>query len=182
MQTTLVTGATGFVGGHLLRALTARGERCRCLVRSQRKAAWLTDHDNVEVVEGDLTRPNTLIGIARGVRTVYHLAAEGHVSAVSREAFQRFVAVNVDGTRNLLNECIGAPIHKFVHFSSTAAMGLIRKTVVDEADTPQPRTPYQRSKLASERTSLALGQEHGVPIVVLRPCMIYGPGARSGEF
>ena len=178
----LVTGATGFVGGRLVRALAQRGASCRCLVRSTSRRDVLGDVAGIEFVEGDLTDAPTLKGVARGVDAVFHLAAEGHVSATSEEAFRRFVAVNVDGTRNLLNECVGTPIRRFVHFSSTAAMGLIRKPLVDETDTPAPRTPYQKSKLESERVALSFWSEHKTPVVVLRPCMIYGAGTTAGEF
>jgi nucleoside-diphosphate-sugar epimerase len=135
----------------------------------------------VELVEGDITQPATLEGIADGCQVVYHLSAEGHVSAISDEAFQRFVRVNVEGTRNLLDECAKRDIERFVHFSSTAAMGLIREPVVDETCEPQPVTPYQKSKLESERAAMACHEDGRVPVLVLRPCMIYGVGG-TGEF
>jgi nucleoside-diphosphate-sugar epimerase len=178
----LVTGATGFVGSHLVRTLGQRGDRCRCLMRPTSDRAKLDGIPNLEFVEGDITEPDTLEGIAEGCQLVYHLSAEGHVSAISEEAFQRFVRVNVEGTRNLLEECARRrSIERFVHFSSTAAMGLVRKPEVDEGDEPQPRTPYQRSKLESERAALAFADDGRVPVLVLRPCMIYGVGGR-GEF
>lgn len=177
----LVTGGTGFVGRRLVAALAGRGDAVRCLVRPTSNRSGLAELPGVEFVEGDLTRAESLAGVAEGVDVVFHLAAEGHVSAVSEEAYGRFVAVNVEGTRNLLRACAGAGVKRFVHFSSTAAMGLIKKEVVDESDEPQPRTPYQRSKRESERAALAAGEETGVPVVVLRPCMIYGVGGR-GEF
>ena len=177
----LVTGGTGFVGRRLVAALAARGDAVRCLVRPTSNRAVLDGVPRVEFVVGDLTQADTLAGVADGVDVVFHLAAEGHVSAISDEAFRRFVAVNVDGTRNLLRECAGKSVQRFIHFSSTAAMGLIKKPLVAEADEPQPRTPYQRSKLESERAALATGDECGVPVTVLRPCMIYGVGGK-GEF
>jgi nucleoside-diphosphate-sugar epimerase len=129
----------------------------------------------------DICDPSTLVGVAEGVRHVYHLAALGHVAAQSEEAYRNFVRVNVDGTRNVIRACAGVGVEKFVHFSSTAAMGLIRKPVVDENDPPQPVTPYQKSKLESEQAALALGAELGLPTVIVRPCMIYGVGG-EGEF
>ncbi len=119
---------------------------------------------------GDITAPETLAGVADGCDVVFHLAAEGHVSAQSEEAFRRFVAVNVDGTAALIRAAARpAACERFVHFSSTAAMGLIEKPLVDEDDEPQPVTPYQKSKRQSELTALETGRETGVPVVVRAP-------------
>jgi nucleoside-diphosphate-sugar epimerase len=143
----------------------------------------LVGRENIELWQGDIVHPETLSGIAEDVDYVYHLAAEGHVSALSEEAYKRFFTVNVEGTKNLMIECgkFNVTIKKFVHFSSTAAMGLIKKKIVDESIVPQPSTPYQKSKLESEKCVLILGKKFGVPIVVLRPCMIYGVNGK-GEF
>jgi len=181
-QRALITGATGFVGGHLVAALLERGVECRCLVRTEERATALPRDPRVTHVVGDLTRPETLREVAGGCDLVFHLAAEGHVSAQSEEAFRRFVEVNVAGTEALLRACADAgTVQRFVHFSSTAAMGLIRKPLVTEDDEPRPQTPYQRSKRQGELTALAVGREIRVPVVVLRPCMIYGVGG-TGEF
>ena len=177
----LITGGTGFVGRYLTGKLTSRGVYCRLLIRSGRNAEWLAGMDNIELRRGDITRPDTLAGIAEGIDYVYHLAAEGHVSAISDEASKKFTGINVEGTKNLIAECGRHKIAKFVHFSSTAAMGLIKKEIVDETDPPQPVTPYQKSKLKSETAALSLGKELGVPVVIVRPCMIYGVNGK-GEF
>ncbi len=177
----LVTGGTGFVGRYLVRELASRGVECRVLVRPTSDRRGLADVGGVEYHEGDILRPETLAGVADGVRHVYHLAAEGHVSAVSKAAFRKFVEVNVEGTRNLLSACSGCGVETFVHFSSTAAMGLITEPLVSEATEPRPRTPYQRSKLESERIAFETGRALGVSVVALRPCMVYGVNGR-GEF
>lgn len=177
----LIIGATGFVGRHLTRELLSRGEACRLLVRPSGDAAEFAGRGDVEVRRGDVCDPESLRDMADGIQHVYHLAAAGHVTAQSEEAYRTFARVNVDGTRNVMRACAGAGVEKLVHFSSTAAMGLIRKAVVDESDPPEPVTPYQRSKLESERVALGLGAELGIPTVVVRPCMIYGVGGR-GEF
>lgn len=184
MRRALITGATGFVGSRLVPALLAEGVECRCLVRSKERAAALPGAGDPRVthIVGDLTVPETLAGIADGCDVVFHLAAEGHVSAQSEEAFRRFVAVNVTGTEALIRACAAAgTVERFVHFSSTAAMGLIEKPLVTEDDEPRPFTPYQKSKRESELAALSTGRETGVPVVVLRPCMIYGTGG-TGEF
>lgn len=177
----LVTGGTGFVGSHLVPELLRRGITCRLLTRSIASVRHRFPGE-VEFCEGDVTRAETLEGVAQGVTHVIHMAAEGHVTAMSDEALRSFVNVNVRGTDNLLRACSGYGILRFVHFSSTAAMGRINKAGrIDERDTPQPATPYQQSKLASERAARETGRHLGIPVVILRPCMIYGPGGK-GEF
>ena len=172
----LVTGATGFVGRYLVQQLDAKGYQCRCLLRSKRRAEAVPVLANAELIEGDITDLPSLSGMADGVDYVFHLAAEGHVSAVSEEAYQRFQQVNVQGAQNVVKACAGAGISKLVHFSSTAAMGLIRAPVVDEATPCQPATPYQRSKHRGETSVLAAAREQDVPVVIVRPCMIIGAG------
>ena len=151
----LVTGAQGFVGRHLVQALSEAGERVRVLVRGDKPLQSLAGLEGVQVHRGDITDPASLTGVGQGVSRVYHLAAAGHVSAVSAAAHAEFMRVNVEGTKNLLNACARQGVERFIHFSSTAAMGLIKKSLVDERDTPRPVTPYQKSKLASE--AMALG-------------------------
>jgi len=175
----LVTGGTGFIGQHLVRRLASEGHRVRVLVRATSDRSSLAGLDGVELREGNILEPATLDGLADGIDWVFHLAAAGHVSAQSAAAQRRFEAINVEGLEHVMRVCRGA--RRFVHFSSTAAMGLIKKPRVSELDPPEPRTPYQRSKRASEERALALGRELALPTVVVRPCMVYGPGGR-GEF
>lgn len=176
----LVTGATGFIGSHLVRVLLKEDHCCRCLVRVTSKVDEL-ESLGVELFYGDLTKPDSLQDITKEIDIVYHLAAMGHVSAISDEAYQRFRKMNVQGTENLVKECVREPIGKFIHFSSTAAMGLIKKPIVDERTPCKPSTPYQKSKFDSEQVILSCWKRHNLPGIILRPCMVYGPGG-SGEF
>jgi len=175
----LVTGAAGFIGRHLVRRLLERGQAVKILVRSTGDQSWLPERGALEIHVGDILAPASLEGLGRGIDHVFHLAAEGHVSAQSAEAFRRFQSVNVEGTENVMRATRTAK--KFIHFSSTAAMGLIEKPLVDERDEPQPCTPYQKSKLESEHRAFALARELGLSTMVLRPCMVYGVGGH-GEF
>lgn len=178
----LVTGATGFVGGHLVPALIEKGYEVECLVRSENKANQLKKLFDVETVIGDVTKPETLKGISNGIDYVVHLAAMGHVSAVTDEAFRQFTGINEGGTKNLINEFRNSKsLKKFVHFSSTAAMGPIGHPILNEESVPNPVTPYQKSKQRSEQIIFDSFSEFGFPGVVVRPCMIYGVGG-YGEF
>jgi len=177
----LVTGATGFIGSYLVRRLETEGYRCRCLVRSRHRAEAMPALANAELIEGDITYPPSLSGMADGVDHVFHLAAEGHVSAVSETAYQRFQQINVQGAQNVVEACAGTGISKLVHFSSTAAMGLIHAPLVDETTPCQPATPYQRSKHQGEIAVLDTARKKNVPVVIVRPCMVIGAG-EHGEF
>lgn len=176
----LVTGATGFVGRHLVKALLEKGAFVRALVRKASNLSGL-ENSGVEFVYGDITDRDSLQGIAKNVGVVYHLAAMGHVSAASEEAYRKSYEVNVTGTQNLIEECLKAEVKRFIHFSSTAAMGLIKRPTIDESAECQPTTPYQRSKFESEQCINAYFRDKDLPSLILRPCMIYGVGGR-GEF
>ena len=177
----LITGATGFIVSHLKRELCKKWYHCRCLVRNVDKAREIfKEYKKIEFVIGDVTKPDSLRNISNNIHVVYHLAALGHVTATSVEAYQEFREINVGGTENLIKNCISHKI-KFFHFSSTAAMGLIKDIVVDETVKPQPITPYQKSKLESEKIIEKYIKKIDFPGVIYRPCMIYGVGG-FGEF
>jgi nucleoside-diphosphate-sugar epimerase len=133
----------------------------------------------VELAHGDILAGASLDGNVEGIDIVYHLAAMGHVSAVSKQAFELFRKVNVEGTRNLVKACSRHRISKFIHVSSTAAMGLIKAPIVDETTECRPATPYQKSKRESEQVVLEYWKKEGFPAVIVRPCMVYGPGGKG---
>ncbi len=179
----LVTGATGFIGRPLVEELSSSGHSIRCLVRNRTEAEkLLSDLRNIELVEGDLTNPETLRGIGEGIDTVYHLAAQGHVASASKDAYNTFYKINVGGTENLLNSlATNKNIKKVIMFSSTAAMGLISDMVVEETTPCNPVTPYQKSKYQSEQKARETAEKLDIPLLILRPCMVYGKHG-FGEF
>jgi nucleoside-diphosphate-sugar epimerase len=176
----LVTGAAGFVGNYLVKELLKKKVSVRALVRKNSNIKDMTNN-GVELVYGNITDRDSLQGITENVDVVYHLAAMGHVSAASEEAYRKSYEVNVTGTQNLIEECLKAEVKRFIHFSSTAAMGLIKQPTIDESAECQPSTPYQRSKYESEQCVNAYFRDKDLPSLILRPCMIYGVGGR-GEF
>lgn len=178
----LVTGGTGFVGKYLVRMLLEQDYEVVCLVRHNSKAAELKDL-GVDLIYGDITRKETLQGISENVDYVIHMAAKGVVEAVSEQAYREFLGMNEEGTQNLLEEFKGSKqLKKFIHFSSTAAMGLASEEILDEDTKVRPETPYQKSKWRSEEIVVEAFEKHGIPAVVLRPCMIYGIGSYKGEY
>jgi 2-alkyl-3-oxoalkanoate reductase len=166
----LVTGASGLLGGHVVDALSARGEQVRALVRKTSKRGHLEKLPNVELFEGAVEQVERLAGAVAGVDAIVHCA--GIVKA--RDA-DHFYAVNVGGTSNLVDAArkVGKGLKRFVHVSSLEAVGPSRDGGPVPPDQREPVTTYGRSKLAAERVVLAAKDQ--VPVVILRPGAIYGP-------
>ena len=166
-----VTGATGFVGGHVVDRLLARGDEVTALVRSPARAAGLAAR-GVRLVPGDLhDLPALHAGIA-GADVVLHIAA---LTGAVNEA--EFLAANRDGTANVLTAAMSAPGRpRLVYVSSMAAGGPARRGVPKrDASDDHPVTMYGRSKLAGE---LVL-RDTPHPWVILRPPTVYGPRDRD---
>lgn len=165
----MVTGASGFVGGHLVEALLADGQDVRCLLRQSSDTRWLEGLP-VDRVTGSLEDPETLAAATSGVDTVYHLAAV--TKAPDSETYYR---VNAEGTARLAELCRRcATPPRFVYVSSTAAVGPGRpgKGVCEE-DECNPVTDYGRSKLEGERELIK--RANALPFVIVRPPAVYGP-------
>lgn len=170
----LVSGATGFFGGHLAAALAKRGYRVRALARPTSDVRALRAL-GVEIVHGELEDEASLRRAAEGQRVVFHTA--GKVSDWGpREAFLR---ANVDGTGRLIAACQGAGVERLVHLSSLTVLGLPRHgELVDESSPygPDVRDPYSVSKIGGERLALAAQGVGGLAVTVVRPGVIWGPG------
>ena len=172
-KTALITGATGFVGPYLTRALLKKGYSCRCLVRDIEKARSLLRHE-VELVKGDITRPETLEDICKGIDRVFHMATLGHLSNFV-SGIETFRSVNTQGTINVMEAALKAGVDRFLHVSTVAAMGISSDVPATE-DTPfNPHTPYGISKMEAEEKVLQYGKEKGLPAVIIRYSMVYGP-------
>lgn len=175
----LVTGGSGFIGSHLVRKLIRENYKVRCLVRTTSDTKLLR-RLGVELWFGDLTDKKSLKGIAKGIDTVFHLAAVGDINAIAKKYYALYRNVNVRGTKNLLEECVEQNIRKFVHFSSVAAMGEIEENgQITEKSICNPKTPYEVSKYESELVALNFWKKYNIPIVILRPSMIYGEDERK---
>jgi nucleoside-diphosphate-sugar epimerase len=170
----LVTGGTGFIGRRLVSQLARRGDTVRCLVRPTSRLDPLRPFAP-EFITGDLGDAASLRAAVEGVDRVFHLA--GVVQAAAESVFEE---VNTQGTRNLVEACLGrAPaIRRFVFVSSIAAAGpnATEERATEEED-PHPVSAYGRSKLAAERAVLAAGTR--LPATVIRPPNVLGPGSKE---
>lgn len=169
---TLVTGATGFIGSHLVDQLIADGRKIRCLARPNSNFARL-NKSSVELFYGDLTDPNSLRGIEKDVDSVFHLAAIARPMAIEKRMYFK---VNTEGTKNLLERFKKKEIKKFILMSSISAIGPSRDgNPLDETALAKPIDIYGQSKLLAEKTAFDFIKNSGMPIVILRPPMIFGP-------
>jgi nucleoside-diphosphate-sugar epimerase len=167
----LVTGASGFLGSHVAEQLGELGHEVVALVRKSSKTEFLSSLRGVRLAYGAVEDRPSVLAAAEGIDAVVHSA--GLVKARNE---QEFFAINTEGTRNVLEAAREAApkLRRFVLVSSLAAIGpsLDGKPVLCDAE-PRPVTHYGRSKLEAERVVLAAKDQ--VPVVVLRPPMIYGP-------
>lgn len=166
----LVTGASGLLGGAVARALAARGAHVRTL---QRRPSGV---DGVEDVTGSVTDPAVVERAVDGVTAVVHLAAKVSLAGAPAE----FDAVNVGGTRTVLDAAQRAGVERFVHVSSPSVAHAGSSLVgagAGPADPVRARGPYARTKAAAELLALARDGDPGAPrVVVVRPHLVWGPG------
>jgi nucleoside-diphosphate-sugar epimerase len=170
----LVTGGNGFVGRNLVDALLARGDRVRVLALPDEDVGGLEER-GVAVFRGDVCRSETLHDPMRGVQGVVHLAAMMHVWRPLAD----YHAVNVVGTANVARAVLAAGARRLVHMSSSSVYGRSRRLPVDESFPLAPfDDPYPVTKAAGDRLVRDLAAAEGLPVVVLRPDQIFGPGDR----
>lgn len=166
-----VTGGTGFVGAHLVKALRARGDTVTALVRRPALAEELDWRHDVRQVRGDLNDDAALRQGCAGADVVFHVAGK----IVARSAAE-FMATNRDGTANVLEAARDAGVRRFVHISSLAVAGPTSPGhPIDESRPPAPITHYGRSKLAAEVLVRAMPLDW----TIVRPPVVYGEWDRG---
>ncbi|MBN1954507.1 MAG: NAD-dependent epimerase/dehydratase family protein [Anaerolineae bacterium] len=169
----LVTGATGFIGSHLVEALRAAGEPVRALVRPSSDTRHL-ERWGVAHCPGDLTDPASLARAVDGVERVLHCAAV----VTDWDPAGRSYAVNVTGTAALTQAALQAGVRKFVHLSTTEVYGHPDAPVAEDAPYRYRGWPYCDTKIEGEKRVWEACQR-GLPVTVLRPATVYGPRAQS---
>ena len=173
----LVTGATGFTGGHLARHLAGRGLTVRALVRAGAAAearAALTSA-GVECVAGDLRDAESLVRACAGVSVVYHIAAIYRQAGLRDEAYR---AVNSDAVRDVIRAAAAGGARRVVHCSTVGVHGDVERPPANEDAPLKPGDIYQVTKLEGEAAAREAARLSGIELVIARPTGIYGPGDR----
>lgn len=179
MGRTLVTGATGFIGSHLVRALAARGDELRLLVRAASRLEHLQGVE-FEVVTGDVLDRDSVRRALNGADRVFHVAGSTSMRSKDREWVRR---LNVEGTRNVLEEALAAGVERAVHTSSIAAVGAAPPGgAIDESasfNVGHLGIAYVNSKHEAELEAMRL-YSAGLPVVVVNPSFVFGPDDPTG--
>lgn len=176
---TLVTGATGFIGSHLARAVADRGDELRLLIRSANPAEHLSDLE-FERVNGDVTDRRAVRRAMKGADRVFHVAG---VTSMRKGRSEYVITVNVQGTKLVCEEALEAGVERVVHTSSAAALGPAPEGA--RADESQPFSPtarsipYVHSKHEAELEALRVAA-HGLPVVIVNPTFVLGPADPTG--
>jgi dihydroflavonol-4-reductase len=172
---TLVTGASGFVGSAVARALQARGARLRLLVRASSPRKNLEGLD-AEVVVGDMSDPAAMAAATRGVRHLFHIAADYRLWAREPE---EIVRNNLAGARSVMTAALAAGVERVVYTSSVATLGFSDDGAPsDESFRLSPGEAvgaYKRSKVIAEREVERLAADEGLPVVIVSPSTPIGP-------
>ena len=175
-MTSLVTGANGFVGAAVVRALLARREPVRALVRAGSNTVNL-DGLPVEIVRGDITDTASMREAAGGCNTVFHVAADYRLWVRDEHAMYR---TNVEGSVNVLESAAAAGAARLVYTSSVAVLGINADRTPADETTPVTLAdmvgPYKRSKFLAEEAVWRRANELGFPVVAVNPSTPIGPG------
>lgn len=168
----LVTGASGFTGSYMVNNLLQHGYEVRVLVRPNSNIAALKELP-VEFSFGELLNERSVYEAVSGVDKVFHIAALYRAANVPDSAYWD---VNVKGTENLLKAAVDARVQRFVHCSTCGVHGNIKHPPAAEVAPIEPEDIYQQTKYEGEKLALSFYHDKGLPVTVVRPVGIYGPG------
>jgi nucleoside-diphosphate-sugar epimerase len=171
-----VTGGTGFLGGFLVRDLLARGHTVQVLVRPSRRAEDLR-RAGAEIISGELANPESIARSVKGAEVVYHLAAKVGSPGTRVD----YLETNVAGTERVLAACAQQGVGQVLYVGSLSVYGPVSESTRITEDTPHDelpdqRDPYSESRIAADRLVTSFAQRTGVPTVIIRPGIIFGPG------
>lgn len=168
----LVTGGTGFLGRHVVRRLREEGNPVQVLTRDAGHTRDVSD--GVELVEGDVRDLESMRATTSGVDRVVHLASDFRDLTSD---WENSYEVNVRGTLNVLTAAAEAGAGRVVHCSTVGVVGSVSDPPADEETPLDPADiPYEVNKAKSEEEAWKFSEEHSLPVVVVRPAGIYGPG------
>jgi NAD dependent epimerase/dehydratase len=184
----LVTGAAGFIGSHLVQALLEKGADVRALVKYNSRSDWgmlseLSDEQkkSLEVMHGDIRDPFFVSKAVEGCDYVFHLAALIGIP-YSYVAPSDYVAVNVQGTVNVLEACRACSTPRLVHTSTSETYGTAQYVPIDEKHPMQGQSPYSASKIGADKMVESYHNSFDLPVVIVRPFNTYGPRQSARAF
>lgn len=166
-----VTGATGFLGSNLVRALLVHGYQVRALARDPDKARALPAE--VKTLIGDICDVDVLKSLVEGCDWVFHTVSNFRTASGPPESYE---AINVEGTRRLLEAAKAAGVSRVVHVSTIGVHGDVKQSPADETSPFGPGDLYQETKLKAEKLAVQAGKSGEMEVAVIRPCSMYGPG------
>ena len=175
MNNILVTGGTGFIGGHLLPVLHKKNLQITLAVRNDLPEKLNPDYKVFNV--GEIEENTDWTEALKEVDTVIHLAARAHQlndQAINPEA--EFLRINCEGTEALVKQAIASGVKHFIFISSIGAMGTLSEQLLTEKSPCHPDSPYGRSKLQAEQALIELCQDSPMTWTILRPTLVYGIG------
>jgi nucleoside-diphosphate-sugar epimerase len=167
----LVTGGTGFTGGHLCQRLVGQGHHVRTLSR-RGSAVGLLERMGVEIIPGDLGDPTAIATAVQGVESVYHIAA---LYRQQKGDARQFWRINTEAVEHLLAAAVQYGVRRFVHCSTVGVHGHISQPPATEETPYSPGDLYQESKLAGELIAQRYMREGQIDVTIFRPAAIYGP-------
>ncbi len=174
----LVTGATGFTGKHLVRTLCNTGADVRAIVRASSNIDDIKDLP-VQLFKGDVFDPDVTAQAAAGVHYIFHVAAAFREAKIDDEIYRK---VHVESTQHLAKAVVGAPgFKRFVHVSTMGVHGHIEEPPATEEYRFSPGDQYQETKVDAELWIRDFAHKEGLPLTVVRPAAIYGPGDRPSN-
>lgn len=178
-KTAFVTGADGFIGSHLAETLVQEGYRVRalCQYNSFSSWGWLDQSplkEDMEIVMGDVRDPAQMRTLARGVDTIYHLAALIAIP-YSYQAPTSYVDTNVQGTLNVLQAALDEGVERVVQTSTSEVYGTARYVPIDEKHPLQAQSPYSATKIGADALAYSFHSSFDLPVVIARPFNTYGP-------
>ncbi|MDC9808240.1 NAD-dependent 4,6-dehydratase LegB [Rhizobium binxianense] len=179
MKKALVTGADGFIGSHLVETLVRSGVEVRalCQYNSFSSWGWLDQSEHrgqFEVILGDVRDPSQMRAVAKGVDTVFHLAALIAIP-YSYQAPSSYIDTNVQGTLNVLQGALDAGVGRVIQTSTSEVYGTARFVPISESHPLQAQSPYSASKIGADAIAYSYHSSFDLPVTVARPFNTFGP-------
>lgn len=178
MKNILVTGATGLIGSNLCKILTENGYNVKALVRETSDISSLENLNNIEFFRSDIRDYNKLKEAFKNIDIVYHCAAQLDImDTLDNE----HAITNIQGTRNVMEACLENSVKKVVYLSTVGVSGILKDHYNENEDSPYIKVgnPYYDTKIDAERLTLSYYTNNNLPVVIIRPGLIYGRGDRN---